>query len=67
MLVEQNTMVQSVFADNLESYLTWAAGKLVSLTDIPPSELTKEEAQCLYSVVKVILFIQFYLQKLNFC
>ena len=52
-LIEQNRVIQSVVSENLELYLSWVTRKLSELVQGPAVDLTKDEAQALYSVVKV--------------
>ena len=52
-LIEQNRVTQSVVSENLELYLSWMTRRLSELVQVPAVDLTKDEAQALYSVVKV--------------
>ena len=56
-LIEQNRVVQSVVSENLELYLSWVTRRLSELIQGPAVDLTKDEAQALYSVVKVRILV----------
>ena len=59
-LIEQNRVIQSVVSENLELYLSWVTRQLGELVQVPAVDLTKDEAQALYSIVKVRTLVPSY-------
>lgn len=54
-LLEHNAVVRDVVMENLDSFLVWIEGSLLTLNNKSPSDLTTKEARNLYALVKIML------------